>query len=374
LPSWGCGGEVPALHLSRRHLHLPTTFDHARDREPRPTHPKAHHELPGVAALGAADGRQLTRHAERLRGERAIGAGTKVVSLPLSTPPVIMTTMPQPAPVRMVEVHNVEELRRNIAAFRDGWRSHPDLMTQLGLFRLGSYWVFDESLDAFANAKFAGYKGMTVNKYALARDGQFEGDFTGGVNKRIARVLRQPWRHDRELSARLSRFAVRLAGADAITGINESKWQFIAMPPGSTFVPKAARRVNKRVVPLESGDPELDTDLIGTEGGKKLTIHLRTERDAALVAAIKRRWSADDARLSCVVCGFSFLETYGELGRGFIEAHHRELLSSRGQRRTSTEEDFEPVCANCHRMLHRMGIDTMDTGRLMAIVKLSRDE
>lgn len=281
----------------------------------------------------------------------------------------MMAAMAQPAPVRMVEVDDVEELRRNIAAFQDGWRSDPELMARLRLFRQGSYWLFDESVDAFANAKFAGYKGMTVKKYARARDGHFDGYFTGGVNRRIARVLGRSWRHDRELVARLSRFAVMLAGTDAIDGIDTSKWQFIRLSPDSDLAPKARGRGSRSVPVSPAGDPELDSGLVGTEGGKRLVSHIRTERDVALVAAIKRRWSADDARLSCVVCGFSFVTTYGELGRGFIEAHHRELLSSRGRRGTSTEEDFEPVCSNCHRMLHRMGLDAMDTDRLRAIVK-----
>lgn len=53
----------------------------------------------------------------------------------------------------------------------------------------------------------------------------------------------------------------------------------------------------------------------------------------------------------CEGCGFDFGQTYGPHGEGFIEMHHLYPIS-RGSRR-STLADLRPVCANCHRMLHR---------------------
>lgn len=55
----------------------------------------------------------------------------------------------------------------------------------------------------------------------------------------------------------------------------------------------------------------------------------------------------------CMVCGFDFGEFYGLHGEGFIEAHHKEPISSYNGPRRVTEDDIDPVCANCHRMLHR---------------------
>ena len=51
-------------------------------------------------------------------------------------------------------------------------------------------------------------------------------------------------------------------------------------------------------------------------------------------------------------------ERYGELGRGFIEAHHLTpiaQLALSGRTRLSPRDDFAVVCANCHRMIHRTG-------------------
>jgi hypothetical protein len=271
----------------------------------------------------------------------------------------------------MIVADTPEAMRRNIAAFRDGWRDHPKLMKRLELVRKGSYWLFDEGRDAFANAKFAGYNGMSAEKYARARDGHFEGTFHGNVNRRIASVLQQDWRKDENLAARLERFASRMAGSDATKGIGTSKWRFVVLPEDRTSVQRARPRSIARASTPQSGDPELDADLVGFEGGRKLVKHLSIERDRALVAKLKRSWSSEDPDLRCVVCGFSFRRFYGELGMGYIEAHHRHPLSSRGGSVNSTESDFERVCANCHRMLHRNGLNAVDSQRLRRIIQVT---
>lgn len=61
---------------------------------------------------------------------------------------------------------------------------------------------------------------------------------------------------------------------------------------------------------------------------------------------IKKRSS----NYTCEVCGFNFTDFYGDMGRGFIEAHHLNPIAS-GSRR-STLDDIALVCANCHAMIH----------------------
>jgi 5-methylcytosine-specific restriction protein A len=56
-------------------------------------------------------------------------------------------------------------------------------------------------------------------------------------------------------------------------------------------------------------------------------------------------------RLECEACGFNFATTYGERGRSFAECHHKLPLSD--GTRTTYLRDLAIVCANCHRMLHR---------------------
>jgi hypothetical protein len=52
----------------------------------------------------------------------------------------------------------------------------------------------------------------------------------------------------------------------------------------------------------------------------------------------------------CEVCGFSFDETYGTIGREYIVAHHLKTISS-GIAKT-TLNDIALLCANCHSMVH----------------------
>ena len=90
------------------------------------------------------------------------------------------------------------------------------------------------------------------------------------------------------------------------------------------------------------------------EGERRLTAHMRLERNRGIVNALKKqRMQLQDGRLPCEICGFDFLETYGLVGAGFAEAHHKKSLagSHTGGRVTSLG-DFVVVCANCHRMLH----------------------
>lgn len=55
----------------------------------------------------------------------------------------------------------------------------------------------------------------------------------------------------------------------------------------------------------------------------------------------------------CFVCGFSFEEAFGQLGRGFIHVHHLTPVSSMGGKHAvDPVVDLRPVCPNCHAMLH----------------------
>lgn len=69
-----------------------------------------------------------------------------------------------------------------------------------------------------------------------------------------------------------------------------------------------------------------------------------------------RRKAIEKHGLKCFVCGFDFEESYGELGKGFIEIHHLIPLGEASEERlVNPEKDLVPLCANCHRMIHRMG-------------------
>jgi 5-methylcytosine-specific restriction protein A len=83
---------------------------------------------------------------------------------------------------------------------------------------------------------------------------------------------------------------------------------------------------------------------------QKVRWHKRAERNPRLARDAKRVHGT-----TCMVCGFNFRETYGEIGEGFIEAHHLTPFSELQGRPTRLDPavDFVVVCPNCHRMLHR---------------------
>jgi 5-methylcytosine-specific restriction enzyme A len=85
-------------------------------------------------------------------------------------------------------------------------------------------------------------------------------------------------------------------------------------------------------------------------------------RNPKLVKAAKRHHGT-----VCQACGFNFAVRYGELGKGYIEVHHKWKMADIG-RRTSTVNDVDVLCANCHRMVHRLEIP-LTLAELKAIIE-----
>lgn len=96
-----------------------------------------------------------------------------------------------------------------------------------------------------------------------------------------------------------------------------------------------------------------DIPEVSLEERRRRQYHFRLERNQRLAELAKTTHG-----YRCQVCGFSFEREYGQLGRGYIEAHHLTPLSELTQDsppRLSPRDDFAVVCANCHRMIHRKG-------------------
>lgn len=56
--------------------------------------------------------------------------------------------------------------------------------------------------------------------------------------------------------------------------------------------------------------------------------------------------------LKCAVCHMRFDREYGEICEGFIHVHHLKPLRH-GRQKVDPEKDLQPVCPNCHAMLHK---------------------
>lgn len=98
---------------------------------------------------------------------------------------------------------------------------------------------------------------------------------------------------------------------------------------------------------------EEDDEISFREGKEIYNLHKSKERNRELIRLAKERHYKNDEKLCCQVCGFSFVDTYGEIGHGFIEAHHVFPISQLTAETETRIEDLALVCSNCHRMLHR---------------------
>ncbi|MBA7528028.1 hypothetical protein ES705_20211 [subsurface metagenome] len=89
------------------------------------------------------------------------------------------------------------------------------------------------------------------------------------------------------------------------------------------------------------------------EGAEKRRLHLTRERNQVVILKAKELGLKRDPMLRCAVCGFSFIETYGEHGWGFIEAHHTQPVATLKPGSQTKVEDIALICGNCHRVIHR---------------------
>lgn len=85
------------------------------------------------------------------------------------------------------------------------------------------------------------------------------------------------------------------------------------------------------------------------EGSKRFISTYRYERDPRARKACIHYHGA-----KCKVCGFDFGVTFGAMGEGFIHVHHINLISQQDEEyEIDPIKDLQPVCPNCHAMLHR---------------------
>jgi 5-methylcytosine-specific restriction protein A len=117
------------------------------------------------------------------------------------------------------------------------------------------------------------------------------------------------------------------------------------------------KRHVRQIDVIESAEPPSEADLknCATEGLRRLVQHLQIERNPQIVRDAKKHWYREGPSLRCSCRQISFREMYGDRGDGFIEAHHVKPLAELGESEQAVTriEDLQPVCANCHRMLHK---------------------
>ncbi|MDM8556728.1 HNH endonuclease [Desulfococcaceae bacterium HSG7] len=105
-----------------------------------------------------------------------------------------------------------------------------------------------------------------------------------------------------------------------------------------------------------------------TENRKLVTKHIIRERNSNLSSHRKRRDG-----YQCQICKMKFEKVYGEIGKNFAEAHHIIPLAQLETTQRTTINDLVTVCANCHRMLHKLNGERGDIERLQNAIQYIYD-
>lgn len=129
------------------------------------------------------------------------------------------------------------------------------------------------------------------------------------------------------------------------------------------------RELSEMVSVVEEDEQTIDDSV--EEGQLIYRLHKVRERDSKITKRKKELVLKQTGRLACEVCGFDFHSFYGEIGKGFIECHHRTPLANFTVATKSTLEDLALVCSNCHRMLHKR-IDCISLDDLNTLVESLR--
>lgn len=126
----------------------------------------------------------------------------------------------------------------------------------------------------------------------------------------------------------------------------------------------------KDLVTSSTSSEEDDEEGLNAEDLTSLREHKRIERNRKLAERAKKIHG-----YICQACGFDFQRHYGEIGRGFIEAHHLTPLHTlKGQKiMLDPRKDFSVLCANCHRMIHKSEfVNRVDDFRARYVVNSQR--
>ncbi|MFO0755958.1 MAG: HNH endonuclease [Byssovorax sp.] len=68
---------------------------------------------------------------------------------------------------------------------------------------------------------------------------------------------------------------------------------------------------------------------------------------------LARRRCIEHHGSTCVACGFSFGDVYGDLAEGYIHVHHlAPLAETAEEREVDPIRDLRPLCPNCHAVAH----------------------
>lgn len=114
------------------------------------------------------------------------------------------------------------------------------------------------------------------------------------------------------------------------------------------------------------------SDLIIEEGFTKFSQVKTKLRSRKLVVIAKKHYS-QNGKIYCLACNFNFESFYGEIGKGYIEIHHLNPIFAREsnfeQSISKAVDGVVPVCANCHRIIHRKNDQLLTIPSLQELIR-----
>lgn len=116
---------------------------------------------------------------------------------------------------------------------------------------------------------------------------------------------------------------------------------------------------------------EVDNGYEFPEGRLAYRIHRVRERNPEVIRKAKTNFIKSNAgKLFCQACDFDFVAVYGERGIDYIEGHHKKLVSEMREGEKTKIEDIAMLCSNCHRMIHRKPMISVE--ELSRIIKQNK--
>ena len=222
-------------------------------------------------------------------------------------------------------------------------------MTRIAHSRVEAKANGNAQLITFADEQYQRYKEYASNLVAIGVAA--EKAYADG-RRYVARVIDLKWLDNPLPYSAFNDFITLIPGA-AITRLNDEQETKLLDLINGDF----------KTDPLESKVEIPDPTL--TEGKRIETYGTKYERNPKVRAAFLAQ---SPNPYKCAVCGFDFEKVYGKLGKYYIEVHHIKPLSSIGKDTAiDPGKDLVSLCSNCHRMIHRNGILTVDA--LKEIVK-----
>jgi predicted HNH restriction endonuclease len=100
--------------------------------------------------------------------------------------------------------------------------------------------------------------------------------------------------------------------------------------------------------------------------------HTKTRTRSRKLVEKAREYFKVNNKIYCKACNFNFEDCYGEIGKGFIEIHHlKPIFAYENNFEQSIQDALSnvvPVCANCHRIIHRKKSNVLPIETLREII------